>query len=65
VWVVSVPGCGRRYYKKQARGWRDVSVVKNTDCSSRGPKFSSQQPYGGSQPSVKGSDALFCLLVCV
>jgi hypothetical protein len=33
--------------------------VKNTDCSSRGPEFNSQQPHGGSQPSVMGSDALF------
>jgi hypothetical protein len=30
-----------------------------TDCSSRGPEFKSQQPHGGSQPSVMGSDALF------
>jgi hypothetical protein len=35
------------------------SVVKSTDCSSRGPEFNSQQPHGGSQPSVIGSDALF------
>ena len=35
------------------------SVVKSTDCSSRGPEFSSQQPHGGSQPSVMESDALF------
>jgi hypothetical protein len=34
---------------------RDDSVVKSTDCSSRGPEFNSQQPYGGSQPSVMGS----------
>jgi len=27
-------------------------------CSSRGPEFNSQQPHGGSQPSVKRSDAL-------
>ena len=40
-------------------GWRDGSVVKSTDCSSRGPGFNSQQPHGGSQPSVMGSDALF------
>jgi hypothetical protein len=40
-------------------GWRDGSVVKSTDCSSRGPEFNSQQPHGGSQPSVMGSDALF------
>jgi hypothetical protein len=25
----------------------------------RGPEFDSQQPPGGSQPSVMGSDALF------
>ena len=40
-------------------GWRDGSVVKSTDCSSRGPEFNSQQPLGGSQPYVMGSDALF------
>jgi hypothetical protein len=33
-------------------------VVRSTDCSSRGPEFKSQQPHGGSQPSVMGSDAL-------
>jgi hypothetical protein len=31
-------------------GWRDGSEVKSTDCLSRGPEFSSQQPHGGSQP---------------
>jgi hypothetical protein len=30
-----------------------------TGCSSRGPEFSSQQPHGGSQPSIMGSDVLF------
>jgi len=34
-------------------------VVKSTGCSSRGPELNSQQPHGGSQPSVTGSDALF------
>jgi hypothetical protein len=33
-------------------------VVKSADSSSRGPNFKSQQPHGGSQPSVMGSDAL-------
>jgi len=42
-----------------AGGWRDGSVVKSTDCSSRGPEFNSQQPHGGSQPSVTGSDNFF------
>ena len=37
---------------------RDGSAVKNTGCSSGGPEFKSQQPHGGSQPSVMGSDAL-------
>jgi hypothetical protein len=40
------------------RGWSDASVIKSTDCSSRGPEFKSQQPHGGSQPSVMESDAL-------
>jgi hypothetical protein len=45
--------------KGKAGGWRDGSAVKSIDCSSRGPEFKSQQPHGGSQPSVMGSDALF------
>ena len=45
----------------QGRGWdwRDGSVVKSTDCSSRSPEFNLQQPHGSSQQSVLGSDALF------
>jgi hypothetical protein len=27
-------------------GWRVGSVVKSTDCSSRGPEFKSQKPHG-------------------
>jgi hypothetical protein len=45
--------------KSWLRGWRDGSEVKSTDYSSRGPEFNSQQPHGGSQPSVMRSDALF------
>jgi hypothetical protein len=41
------------------RGWRVGSAVRNTDCSSRGPEFNSQQPHDGSQLSVMESDALF------
>jgi hypothetical protein len=44
--------------KKLRLGWRDGSAVKSTDCSSEGPEFNSQQPHGGSQPSVMGSNAL-------
>jgi hypothetical protein len=38
--------------------WRDGSEVKNIECSSRGHAFNPQQPHGGSQPTVMGSDAL-------
>ena len=43
--------------------WGDGSAVKSTDYSSRGPEFNSQQPYGGSQPSVTGIQ--YPLLVCL
>jgi len=45
--------------KSMLPGLRYGSVVKSTDCSSRGPEFKSQKPHGGSQPSVMRSDALF------
>jgi hypothetical protein len=44
---------------KKLGGWQDSSAGKSTDCSSEGPEFKSQQPHGGSQPSVMRSDALF------
>jgi hypothetical protein len=39
--------------------WRDGSAIKSPGCSSRGPEFNSKCLYGGSQPSVLGSDAPF------
>jgi hypothetical protein len=33
--------------------------VRAPDCSSEDPEFKSQQPHGGSQPSVTRSGALF------
>jgi hypothetical protein len=45
--------------KNRLLGWRGGSAVKSTDCSSRGPEFKSQQPHGGSQPSVMRSDTVF------
>jgi hypothetical protein len=48
--------------KIHLRGWRNGwRMVKSTDCSSRGPEFKSQQPQGGSQPSVIRSNAAFWL----
>jgi hypothetical protein len=40
-------------------GWRDGLVVKSTNSFSRSALFNSQQPHGGSHPSVMISDALF------
>jgi hypothetical protein len=45
---------GRKERRKKGGWWRNGSAVKSTDCSFRGPEFSSQQPHGGSQPSVTG-----------
>jgi hypothetical protein len=49
-------------HKMQTKDWSDGSVVKSTGRSSRGLEFNSQQPYGSSQSSVMGSDALFWLV---
>jgi hypothetical protein len=51
--------CSLLQLYKCIQGWRDGSEVKSTDCFSRGPEFSSQQPHGGSQPSIVRSDAFF------
>jgi hypothetical protein len=45
--------------RRSKQGWRAGSAVKSTDCSSEGPEFKSQQPHGGSQPSVMTSDPLY------
>jgi hypothetical protein len=53
---------------KKMLGWREGSAVKNTDCSSEGPEFKSQQPHGGSQPSVMPSSGVseesYSVLTC-
>jgi hypothetical protein len=49
----------RKYFKGLER-WRLRALAA---CSSRGPEFNSQQPHGGSQPSVMGSDALNSVLI--
>jgi hypothetical protein len=53
--VLGQPGLHREILSRKTKtgGWRDGSVVKSTDCSSKGPEFKSQQPHGGSQPSVQ------------
>ena len=59
LFTVTFPAQVLTYKKEAFWGWRDGLVVKSTGCYSRGPEFSSQQPHGGPQPSVIGSDALF------
>jgi hypothetical protein len=46
-------------YFKDSRAGEMAQWVRAPDCSSKGPEFKSQQPHGGSQPSVTRSDALF------
>jgi hypothetical protein len=81
VWHLQSPGFGPQnshthtqthtHINHISQSWRDSSVVKSTDCSSRSPEFNFQQPHGGLLPSVMGSDALFwpadvheCVCVC-
>jgi hypothetical protein len=45
--------------KKMSGAGEMAQWVRAPDCSSEGLKFKSQQPHGGSQPSVTRSDALF------
>jgi hypothetical protein len=42
-----------------ARAGEMAQQVRAPDCSSEDPEFKSQQPHGGSQPSVTRSDSLF------
>jgi hypothetical protein len=59
-WISSGPERADLKPKQNTKlGWRDGSEVKSTNCSSEGPEFKSQQPHGGSQPSVMRPDALF------
>ena len=48
-----------KHLKPIFKDWWDDSVVRSTDCSSKGPEFKSQQTRGSSQPSVMGSGAFF------
>jgi ABC-type bacteriocin/lantibiotic exporter with double-glycine peptidase domain len=45
--------------KTLSRAGEMAQWVRAPDCSSEGPEFKSQQPHGGSQPSVTRSDPLF------
>ena len=45
--------------KKDLGAGEMAQWVRAPDCSSEGPEFKSQQPHGGSQPSVTRSDSLF------
>jgi hypothetical protein len=54
------PGVHRDRRQDVSRGAGEMAQwVRAPDCSSEGPEFESQQPHGGSQPSIMRSDALF------
>jgi hypothetical protein len=40
--------CGVDFEVSKAGAERDGSVVKTTDCSSKGPEFNSQHPHGNT-----------------
>ena len=47
------------HFKKSAQmGWREAQRLGALTAL---PEFNSQQPHGGSQPSIMGSAALFCV----
>jgi hypothetical protein len=54
-------GTGEKFLNRRAMAGAGEMAqwVRAPDCSSEGPKFKSQQPHGGSQPSLMQSDALF------
>jgi hypothetical protein len=54
-----VSGAQEMNRKDLWRAGEMAPVLKSTNCSSRGPEFKSQQPHGGSQPTVTESNALF------
>jgi hypothetical protein len=51
--------CLKKEQKERPRAGEMAQWVRAPDCSSEGSEFKSQQPHGGSQPSVMRSDSLF------
>jgi hypothetical protein len=45
--------------KEMIRADEMAQWVRAPNCSSEGQEFKSQQPHGGSQPSITRSDSLF------
>lgn len=55
------------YLENYFGGWRNVPVVKNTGCFSKGPLFNYHQPHSGLEPPVTPAPeglmpSLFCFL---
>lgn len=44
--------CNESINKNSHTGWRVSQMVTNTNCSSRGSRLESQQPYGGLHPFI-------------
>ncbi|EDL92699.1 rCG63222 [Rattus norvegicus] len=60
-WALSLalPGPVSPVKNAGVRAGEMAQRLRAPDCSSRGHELNSQQPHGGSQPSVKRSDSLF------
>jgi hypothetical protein len=48
----------RKKERKKKKDRQKERKRRSTDCSSKGSEFKSQQPHGGSQTSVMGSNAI-------
>jgi hypothetical protein len=60
VWYQALTHSLNEEQRKQDLGAGEMAQwVRAPDCSSEGPEFKSQQPHGGSQPSITRSDSLF------
>jgi hypothetical protein len=55
--ILSLGTTGKKECSKRAGEM--AQWVRAPDCSSEGQEFKSQQPHGGSQPSITRSDSLF------
>lgn len=50
--ITSIPCIQQMTLEDCSWGWRNGSAVNRAGCSSRGPRFDSQDPPGSSQPSI-------------
>jgi hypothetical protein len=52
-------GCGSQLVEEEGKSFSPFKDLRWAGEMAQCPEFKSQQPHGGSQPSVMRSDALF------